>query len=506
MLASWRCASFLPASAAFSQHSQEELEDLKRECEDRIGTAEKTIILLRTEREALTKRLDTARRESDARAVTLVEKQRALEALQAEGEALSHKHGRLRQALRDCEAERDVLQEAAHAAAARRSQEESTAVDSLVASRRAREDSSERESALAASVEAHVAQVRHLQASLASVEALAAEREEALRGEVSRLQRACMQLQTSRDDAAAQSSFAAVPLLRQLEVLSRSAHEAGEAASETEARLLARAQAAEAAANEAQSAERAARARAAAADEAARERASHAACLTKELAGLRPRLTAEQDSVAAALQSLQEMATVRCAGLSSCIACAHSLDSQPQLRDAAVSAQATADSRAQSAREDAERAARSFAEAQRAWRVREAQLLQGISELQTGLERATAAASEASSRSSPAGISSREAMPGELAELQRRVSRLEAERARDSELLLEAETRALTAQRAAQETERATRELGELRLRHQKCLELLGERTQRAEELTLDLSEARDIYRSQILMLCPARQ
>jgi len=459
--------------------------------------AEKTIILLRTEREALTKRLDAARRESDTRAVTLAEKQRALDALQAEGEALSHKHSWLRQALRDCEAERDVLQEAARAAAARRLQEESTAVDSLVASRRAREDSSERKSVLGAVV-------RQLQASLASAEALAAEREDALRGEVSRLQRACMQLEASRDDAAAQSSYAAVPLLRQLEELSRSAHEAGEAASETEARLLARAQAAEAAASEAQSAERAARARAAAADETARERASHAAYLTKELAGLRPRLTAEQDSVAAALQDLQEMAAVRCAGLSSCIA-SHSTRNH-QLRDAAVSAQATADSRAQTAREDAERAARSFAEAQRAWRAREAQLLQGVSELQTGLERATAAASEASSRSSPVSLSSREALPGELAEMQRRVSRLEAERARDSELLLEAETRALAAQRAALESERAIRELGELKLRHQKCLELLGERTQQAEELTLDLSEARDIYRSQILMLCPARQ
>ena len=430
--------------------------------------------------------------------MTLAEKQRALDALQAEGEALSHQHGRLRQALRDCEAERDALQEAARAAAARRSQEESTAVDSLVASRRAREDSSERKSVLGAVV-------RQLQASLASAEALAAEREDALRGEVSRLQRACMQLEASRDDAAAQSSYAAVPLLRQLEELSRSAREAGEAASETEARLLARAQAAEAAASEAQSAERAARARAAAADETARERASHAAYLTKELAGLRPRLTAEQDSVAAALQDLQEMAAVRCAGLSSCIACTHSTRNH-QLRDAAVSAQATADSRAQTAREDAERAARSFAEAQRAWRAREAQLLQGVSELQTGLERATAAASEASSRSSPVSLSSREALPGELAEMQRRVSRLEAERARDSELLLEAETRALAAQRAALESERAIRELGELKLRHQKCLELLGERTQRAEELTLDLSEARDIYRSQILMLCPARQ
>ena len=126
-------------------------------------------------------------------------------------------------------------------------------MDSLVASRRAREDSSERKSVLGAVV-------RQLQASLASAEALAAEREDALRGEVSRLQRACMQLEASRDDAAAQSSYAAVPLLRQLEELSRSAHEAGEAASETEARLLARAQAAEAAASEAQSAERAARA------------------------------------------------------------------------------------------------------------------------------------------------------------------------------------------------------------------------------------------------------
>ncbi len=47
------------------------------------------------------------------------------------------------------------------------------------------------------------------------------------------------------------------------------------------------------------------------------------------------------------------------------------------------------------------------------------------------------------------------------------------------------------------------RELEELKARHAKCLEALGERSQRVEELTLDLHEAREIYRAQIQMLCP---
>ena len=34
-------------------------------------------------------------------------------------------------------------------------------------------------------------------------------------------------------------------------------------------------------------------------------------------------------------------------------------------------------------------------------------------------------------------------------------------------------------------------------------LELLGERNERVDELTQDLVEAKTIYRSQILMLCP---
>ena len=49
--------------------------------------------------------------------------------------------------------------------------------------------------------------------------------------------------------------------------------------------------------------------------------------------------------------------------------------------------------------------------------------------------------------------------------------------------------------------ERTRSELAELRARHATCLRLLGERGQRMEELSLDLAEARDIYREQIMLL-----
>jgi hypothetical protein len=42
-----------------------------------------------------------------------------------------------------------------------------------------------------------------------------------------------------------------------------------------------------------------------------------------------------------------------------------------------------------------------------------------------------------------------------------------------------------------------------MQAQHATALELLGERNERVDELEQDLVEARDIYRAQILMLCP---
>lgn len=55
----------------------------------------------------------------------------------------------------------------------------------------------------------------------------------------------------------------------------------------------------------------------------------------------------------------------------------------------------------------------------------------------------------------------------------------------------------------AQECAAVRRQLADLELQHATALELLGERNERVDELQQDLLEAREIYRSQLLMLCP---
>ena len=55
----------------------------------------------------------------------------------------------------------------------------------------------------------------------------------------------------------------------------------------------------------------------------------------------------------------------------------------------------------------------------------------------------------------------------------------------------------------AQAHDRVIQELKVLQAKHSTALELLGERNERVDELEQDLAEARTIYRSQILMLCP---
>jgi hypothetical protein len=82
--------------------------------------------------------------------------------------------------------------------------------------------------------------------------------------------------------------------------------------------------------------------------------------------------------------------------------------------------------------------------------------------------------------------------------LERRIFELETQRKREAAQLLQAEQRAMQAEAEARSARGLSQQLTELRLRHNKCLELLGERQRRVEELALDVQEARDIYKEQI--------
>ena len=261
---------------------QEELDDVKAECEERLGGMQKTVAALRSERETLLKRLEGASHEGEGRASELAALQATAQQLRDEGSSLAKKNAevqavvrKLRQSLRECEAQRDELGERLGALEA--------------TSARAAEATSCGEATLAASLEVQAEHSRLLHARVAETEALAAEREDSLRSEVSRLQRWCDELQSSRDEQTFRSTDASAPLLRQLDELTRSAREAAESSAETCARLSARALAAEAAAVQAQTGERAARARARAAEEAAKDKAAHAARASGELGVLMQR-------------------------------------------------------------------------------------------------------------------------------------------------------------------------------------------------------------------------
>jgi hypothetical protein len=351
------------------------------------------IILLRSERESLYKKLEIAAKarhrpppglsasaaaqpapsqDGEGRASELSEKDNALAELRAEAEALSKREAasqaqirKLRASLRECEKERDEL--ALRVLNLEREAELQLVTDvdvaksAQTAGMRALQEANIREAALAASLNAQGELIERLQESIAATEACTAEREDALRAELSRLQRTCAELESSREELSASGTDAAAPLLRQLDELSRSAREAADAAAEKSARLLQRAQAAEAAASAAQTGERSARARAAAAEEAAKEKALHVASLSDELTLLMQRNDAEQRSAEAARQKAAELAAER---------------------DTVAGALEAVTRDRQLAREEESRLSRSHADALRAWRVREAELLAGISELQ----------------------------------------------------------------------------------------------------------------------------
>ena len=177
--------------------------------------------------------------------------------------------------------------------------------------------------------------------------------------------------------------------------------------------------------------------------------------------------------------------------------------------------------------------------ASQTWQLREGELLSRLSELQDALTKSTESASalEAALRArqstSEAALlapsvteQARVELPtrqGEVAELRRQLKVLEDTRRHEQRMLLDAEERAQALASAAavrtevcvpcscgtyapyvsQAHDRAVQELKALQAKHTTALELLGERNERVDELEQDLAEARTIYRSQILMLCP---
>ena len=191
--------------------------------------------------------------------------------------------------------------------------------------------------------------------------------------------------------------------------------------------------------------------------------------------------------------------------------------------------------------------------ASQTWQLREGELLSRVAELQDALAKSTesAAALEAALRArqstSDAALLAHSvteqaqveqpARRGEVAELRRQLKVLEDTRRHEQRMLLDAEERAQALASAAavrsglclplapyftnppaaccllrpvaltrpiaQAHDRAIQELKALQTKHATALELLGERNERVDELEQDLAEARTIYRSQILMLCP---
>ena len=165
-------------------------------------------------------------------------------AAQSEVEGVVRK---LRATLKDTESQRDELRQKLEALEqeAQKSQlivqASSEEVQSEAA--RAEKEALEREAALQASVAAHAARMASLQATLAAAEARSATREDALRAQLASLERRCQELEAARDELIANDTEATVPILRELEAVTAAAARAADAAADTEARLLSRLQA-----------------------------------------------------------------------------------------------------------------------------------------------------------------------------------------------------------------------------------------------------------------------
>jgi len=286
----------------------EELEELKAECQDRVATAEKTIIILRGERETLLRKLEKAEKDHEGHASALAERDSTIQQLRAEGEALSQKHGdavlqcrKLKTSLREAEAARDELAAKLQAA----NEDASTLADG----------EKEKLGDLHSTVREQAAEIQQLQSRIAMAVNEANAREDALRAEMVQLQRHCSTLEAAKDELATSQVDAAWPLMRQLEDVSRASRAAADAAAEVQAQLQARLRDAEVAAVAAQSAERAAKSRCAAAEETSRERAARVAALTKEVADLSHKLgaiDASYDALQGEVVQLREVRPKRC--------------------------------------------------------------------------------------------------------------------------------------------------------------------------------------------------
>ena len=216
-----------------------------------------------------------ASQEVEAHAISLQNKDAALLALRAEGDALSRKQARaapratpapataanfagfaqseveasarkLRATLKDTETQRDELRQRLETLEqeAQNSQRivQASSVEVQSEAARAEKEALDREAALQASVAAHATRIASLQATLAAAETRSASREDALRAQLASTERRCQELEAARDDLIATNTEATVPILRELEAVNAAAARASDAAADTEARLLSRLQ------------------------------------------------------------------------------------------------------------------------------------------------------------------------------------------------------------------------------------------------------------------------
>lgn len=229
--------------------------------------------------------VDTAvpRQAADTHQRELDDKDAALLALRAEGEALSRKQvmcsrrdrsacvrnalqaltccdartvlqselegalRKLRASLRECEAERDALSAKVH-------ELERDAENGQLAVQASTEEiqsevqrvtvlARERERALQVTIQAQSDRITSLQATLAAMETRTAAREDTLRAEVASLERKCQDAEAARDELAASHTEATLPLLRELEAANAAVARTNDLAAEMESRLLMRVQA-----------------------------------------------------------------------------------------------------------------------------------------------------------------------------------------------------------------------------------------------------------------------
>ncbi|GAX84327.1 hypothetical protein CEUSTIGMA_g11749.t1 [Chlamydomonas eustigma] len=323
--------------------AEEELEELKEEFQARLGAADRTIETLREEKSRLQQALQQVNVGSSASEARLAEMQETIESLRQEGETLAKKNGeqeaqirKLRSGSRELESERDRLQlkvksletqlmelqerserEAQHAAvqieemerdmrdlrmdlkkqvseAKKEAQDAILKLESEAAkgSEQLLATSQEREAALTASL-------HDLRATMESLSNNAADKEDALRGQITRLEERIRQLEAEKENMMNSASDASKPLLKQIESMASMAAAAREAAETAELKLQLRLQVAESAAAAAHDAERSALAKLAASEAAAAAALEAASSAVSSSAELKSRLDSELRQLAA---------------------------------------------------------------------------------------------------------------------------------------------------------------------------------------------------------------